>query len=631
MTGPQSSPRFQSNAVADHGLIGNLHTAALVAKDGTMDWLCYPHFDSPSLFGAVLDPERGGGFSIRPTELDSIRSMQTYVPDTNILETRFWGSKGVGVLTDFMPVEPLEQAEGHHRVVRRIEVTSGALDIDVWCQPRFDYGRQPARVSNFNRGAMFEGSESAVGLSSSFQLKVETEGAGGTVRLNRGEHATFILETVKEPRQASGAPPHEQRYDAYLDATVTAWRQWLRGCTYRGRWREQVHRSALVLKLLTFAPSGAMVAAPTTSLPTDYGGVRNWDYRYTWFRDSSFVVYALVRIGFREEANAFMEWVKRQCRKGPALQPLYRIDGSAVDFEEDLEHLQGHRDSRPVRIGNLASGQLQLDFYGALIDAVYLFNKYGTPVDDDLWDDVVAIGDWLCLHWHEPDQSIWEPRSEPRQYVFSKIMCWVALDRALRLATARSFPAPVQRWRDTRDEIARWVRANGWSESLESYVQSAGASDVDAALLMAPLVFFSSPRDRRIRATVKAVRQHLTHDALVRRYVEVASQDGLPGQDGAFGACCFWLVEALTREGNLREARRLFESLRALANPLGLYAEQFTLDGELLGNFPQALTHLAFISAAVNLDRALDDRKGRPGQRSTAWRAYRESEAGAKH
>jgi GH15 family glucan-1,4-alpha-glucosidase len=408
---------------------------------------------------------------------------------------------------------------------------------------------------------------------------------------------------------------------ALFEATVEYWRKWLSACTYTGRWREMVHRSALALKLLTYEPTGAVVAAVTCSLPEALGGQRNWDYRYTWIRDAAFTMYALMRIGFVEEAGHFMKWLDERCRQLPpdgSLQLMYRIDGRPVEAEEILGHFEGYRGSRPVRVGNAASRQLQLDIYGELMDSVYLYNKYGSPISNELWQHLRRLTNWVCDHWTETDEGIWEVRGGRRHFVYSKLMCWVAVDRALRLASKRSFPSDWQRWMEVRDAIYADIMTRGWSEERKAFVQSYDGTSLDAAVLMMPLVFFVSPTDPRLVSTLEAINQSpsqggLVSNSLVYRYDVVRTPDGIHSDEGTFNICTFWLVEALVRAagrtstGRVREARLIFEQMLGYANHLGLYAEETGPTGEHLGNFPQAFTHLALISAATNLDRALGD------------------------
>lgn len=603
--------------IENYGLIGNLHTAALVGMDGSIDWMCIPRFDSGSVFAAILDDQKGGRFRITAPG-EKIRQQQHYWPNTNILITRFLHADGIGELVDYMPVGGAGGAL-KDLLVRRIRVVHGRLPFRLECYPAFDYGRARHETSVAGNGVRFDGPGLSLGLATSVPLQRDGEGAHADFALGEGETATFILRQL-DPDNDVGCCTEANESEERFRETVTYWQRWLSQCTYHGRWREVVHRSALALKLLTYEPTGALVAAPTTSLPEGIGGVRNWDYRYTWLRDASFTLYALMRIGFTEEAARFMDWLAARWREdksnadGP-LQLMYGIDGRADLVEEELSHLEGYRGSRPVRIGNAAHGQLQLDIYGELMDSVYLFNKYGTPLGYDAWKDLDRLLDWVCDNWTREDEGIWEVRGGRRRFVFSRLMCWVALDRGLRLADKRSFPADRARWLPARDEIYEEVMHKGWDPEQRTFVQAYGSPALDASNLLMPLVFFTAPNDPRMLATVDAIRKPLSQGGLaagglVYRYDPGQAPDGLPGTEGTFNMCSFWLVEALTRAGRtdrrrLEEARRLFEEMLGYANHLGLYAEQTGPHGEALGNFPQAFTHLGLISAAFNLDRTL--------------------------
>jgi GH15 family glucan-1,4-alpha-glucosidase len=601
--------------IEDYGVIGNMRTVALVSVRGSIDWLCLPDFDSPSVFGALLDDSKGGRFAIGPTD-DRVASRQLYWPDTNVLVTRFLSPEGVGEVEDFMPC--LEHSPDD--IVRRVRVARGALAFEVACEPAFDYARTAPEIRLEPTGALFRARGTTLALSAEVPLEVTSRGARGRFVLREGEQTTFVLRRVPEG-VCMQAPCREEAQELFED-TVGFWRRWLSRSTYRGRWREMVNRSALVLKLLTFEPTGAIVAAPTCSLPERIGGVRNWDYRYTWMRDAAFTVYAFLRIGFTEEAGAFMSWLEARCRESVGDRPLqivYGVRGGANLAESTLEHLEGYRGSRPVHVGNGAYEQLQLDIYGELMDSVYLFNKYGTPISSELWMQLRRIIDWLCANWRRDDEGIWETRGGRRQFVYSKLMSWVALDRGLRLADKRSLPADHARWLNERDAIYADIMSRGWCESRRSFVQSYEGTALDASNLIMPLVFFVSPVDPKMLETLTAVMRPapeggLLSDSLVYRYDTERSVDGLPGQEGTFNMCTFWLVEALTRAGRadrakLEEARLLFERMLGYANHLGLYAEQTGSTGEALGNYPQALTHLALISAAYNLDRTLDEKR----------------------
>lgn len=603
--------------IENYGLIGNLRTAALVGMDGSIDWLCLPSFDSPSVFAAILDDGKGGRFRIAPTG-EGVRYKQFYWPNTNILITRFLHPKGIGEVVDYMPVDENGRALAD-QLVRRVRVVHGCMPFRLECRPAFDYAR--ARHETWVGGtfARFDGPGLSLGLASSLPLKRDGDGALADFVLREEESATFVLRML-DPSTDVGCCPGVLESEERFRKTVAYWQRWLGRCTYQGRWREVVHRSALALKLMVYEPTGALVAAPTMSLPEEIGGVRNWDYRYTWLRDASFTLYALMRIGFTEEAARFMSWLSARWREDDSvthspMQLMYGIDGRSALPEIELSHLEGYRGSRPVRIGNAAHGQLQLDIYGELMDSVYLFNKYGTPLGYDAWLDLRRVLDWVCENWRQPDEGIWEVRGGRRHFVFSRLMCWVALDRGLRLADKRSFPAERLRWLKTRDTIYEEVMEKGWDTERRSFVQAYGSPALDASHLLMPLVFFLAPNDPRMLATIDAIRAPLARGGLasgglVYRYDLSEAPDGLPGDEGTFNMCSFWMVEALTRAGRtdprrLEEARLLFEEMLGYANHLGLYAEQTGPRGEALGNFPQALTHLALISAAFNLDRTL--------------------------
>jgi len=603
--------------IEDYGLIGNTRTAALVGKDGSVDWLCFPHFDSPSVFAALLDEQKGGRFAISP-DTETVHSKQLYWPDTNVLITRFLCAGGVVELVDFMPMAQGGDGPEHNLLIRQVTGLSGEMPLRLLCRPAFDYARAEHDVVVTPHGACFHAPGQSLGVAGDIPLQQEGPAVTGRFTLKEGQSAIFVLQQV-EQGQGCGLPISSERATQYFKETVAYWHRWLSKCSYRGRWREMVRRSALVLKLLTFEPTGAIVAAPTCSLPETLGGPRNWDYRYVWIRDAAFTVYALMRIGFDEEAARFMEWILDRCRQADpdgALQLMYGIDGRREIPETTLDHFEGYRGSRPVRIGNAAHGQLQLDIYGELMDSVYLYNKYGMPISHELWEKLHKIVDWVCEHWQRQDEGIWEVRSGTEHHVYSKLMCWVALDRGLRLAEKRSFPADRQRWIECRDRIYTEVLEKGWSDARKAFVHSYDSDTLDAANLVMPLVFFMSPTDPKMLSTLDAiaapVRQGgLTSGGLVYRYNTAETADGLAGEEGTFNICSFWLIEALTRAGRvdrsrLDEARLMFERMLGHSNHLGLFAEQIGPCGEALGNFPQAFTHIALISAAYNLDRALD-------------------------
>jgi GH15 family glucan-1,4-alpha-glucosidase len=593
--------------IADHGIIGDLHTVALVGANGTIDWYCCPAFDSPSVFAAILDKEKGGFYRIAPVDEDWT-SRQLYFPDTNVLIARFFTASGVGEQQAFMPIARSGAERHRHRLIRRIVCVRGALRFGLVMQPRFNYGRDRHETHQHEHGVVFESDDLCLALQATTPIACDDEGVHSEFKLEAGQSVTFILEQVDRgyvPRRYEEAETRE----AY-ERTIEFWRKWLAQSRYRGRWREMVHRSALTLKLLTYQPTGAIVAAPTTSLPEVLGGERNWDYRYTWIRDAAFSLYGLLRLGFTEEAGAFMSWLTDRFREGmdqsgDPLQTMYGIDGRRELPEEMLDHFEGYRGSSPVRIGNEAADQLQLDIYGELIDSVYLFNKYGRPIFHEAWEDLRRIVEWVCVNWDQADEGIWESRGGRKDFTFSRLMCWVAVERAIRMARQRGLPADLPRWMKHRDEVYEQIMERGWNEERGAFVQYYGSDRLDASLLLMPLVKFIAPTDPRWLCTLDAIGEELVSDSLVHRYNPRAFTDGLEGDEGTFSICSFWYVEALTRAGRVDDARLAFEKMLTYANHLGLYSEEIGRSGELLGNFPQAFTHLALISAAFNLDREL--------------------------
>jgi GH15 family glucan-1,4-alpha-glucosidase len=600
--------------IENYGVIGDMRSVALVGKNGSIDWLCLPNFDSPSIFGAILDDGKGGSFCLAVDGEPAVKQM--YLPNTNVLVTRFFTDAGMGEVTDFMSVGREaggETEQTSRQVVRVAKAIRGALPFRMVCRPAFDYARQPHQIEMGADGssALFHTPAQQFVLKSSHPLRRENDAAIAEVTLKGGEQAVFVLRHCdgKADRALMDEPLDGENL---LNETVRFWRAWSAQNQYHGRWREMVHRSALVLKLLTYQPTGAIVAAATTSLPEEIGGVRNWDYRYTWVRDAAFSVYALMRLGYTEEAHAFAGFMQARAREedpkseGP-LNVMYGIHGQHEMPEIELRHLAGYRNSAPVRIGNAAVDHLQLDIYGELLDSLYLFDKYGTPLSYEMWTQIERLLDWLVKNWNQPDQSIWEVRGGRRQFTYSKVQCWVALDRGLRLARKRSFPTEVLPWLSERNRIYRAIMEDGWDEQTSAFTQYFGTDAVDASALMMPLVLFVSPKDPRIVSTINRIRKELSADSLVHRYrIGEAAEDGLPGHEGSFTICSFWLVEAMSRAGMLEEAQLLFEKLLSYANHLGLFSEEISAKGEMLGNFPQALTHLGLISAAFNLNRLLD-------------------------
>jgi len=606
--------------ISDHGLIGDLQTAALVSTDGTVDWFCAPRFDSPSVFASLLDARRGGYFRIAPDAANYV-TKQLYLPDTAILVTRFMTPDGVGEVHDFMPV--IEgPATDRHRLVRNIRVVRGTMRFTIDLQPRFNYGRTEHKLEVTDGGAVFraDGMRLAVhGIapvsSSILDLGLEVQQADSGLQwkrtLREGEIGGVMLEWMgEEPRLI--APEAAQRL---ADDTARYWQNWLRRSTYRGRWREMVARSAMTLKLMTYAPTGAPVAAPTAGLPEQAGGERNWDYRYTWIRDGSFSIYALLGLGYTEEAAAFGQWLGERAREHPGdgsdpFKIMYRVDGTSDLTEETLDHFEGWRGSRPVRIGNGAAGQRQLDIYGEAMDAIYLGDSRGLPISHQGWVSLARMTDWLCEHWDQPEEGIWETRGGQRKFTYGRFQAWVALDRAIRLAQRHGRPADLARWTGERDRVYRQIWERGWNPKVGAFTQHYNTEVLDSSLLLMPLMGFIAPRDPMWLSTLRAMDTELVSDSLVYRYNPSASPDGLAGDEGTFSLCTFWYVDALARAGRLAEARLTFEKMHTYANHLGLYSEEIGSTGEQLGNFPQAFSHLALISAAVNLDYQLDHGAG---------------------
>jgi len=598
--------------IENYGVIGNLQTVALIGMDGSIDFLCFPYFDSPSIFASLLDSERGGRFILSPT-FQHRRPKQMYLSNSNILLTRFLSPDGVVEVCDFMPISlesGRDQVEPVHQLIRRAKCVRGEVKFQMAFDPRLDYGRVKQQVKLLSeKEALFipdcgERSISPIRLRAEVPLVIRQGRVESEFVLSAGQSALFILEGDEDAPHA--IDPH--RVSEEFKATLNFWQSWIAQSTYRGRWREIVDRSALVLKLLVSQRHGSIVAAPTFGLPEVIGAGRNWDYRYTWIRDASFTLYALSRLGFHSESKAFMQWLAARCRDlrpNEPLQIMYGTDGRRDLTEVELSHWEGYRGSSPVRIGNGAHDQVQLDIYGELLDAVYLYNKYGEPISHDLWSQLSRLIEWVCQNWDQPDEGIWEVRGGKQPLFYSRLMCWVAVDRALRLAEKRSFPAPMARWLGVRDAIYHQMHTEFWSEELQSFVQTKNGKTLDAACLLAPLVRFISPTDPRWLSTLRAIEQGLVDDSLVYRY---RTEDGLTGTEGTFCMCSFWLIECLARSGQVKRARFLLEKTLGYANHLGLFAEELSPSGEHLGNFPQAFTHLALISAAFELNRRLDEK-----------------------
>ena len=604
--------------IADHGLIGNLQTAALVSIDGTIDWFCAPRFDSPSIFGCLLDDDQGGHFRVRPT-VDAFNRHQLYYPDTAILVTRFLTEAGVGEVIDFMPIASTEVASSRHRLVRMLRCVRGEMTFALDIAPRFDYGREPHETHVSEDGVVFQGARTAMSLNIIREPdeprlghveQASAEGLKLELPLQAGQMRGMVLE-VGEPRPVRLVRVAEAWQ--LFDETVRFWRSWLGQSTYEGRWRETLQRSAITLKLMTYAPSGGIVAAPTAALPEQIGGERNWDYRYTWVRDASFSVYALLGLGFTEEAAGLGRWLAERVREqvggeGGPLNIMYRIDGSSDLSEEILPDWEGYRGSSPVRIGNGAADQLQLDIYGEAIDSLYFGDQHGLEAGHRGWRHLSDILNWLVDNWNQPEEGIWETRGGRQDFTYGRLMSWVAFDRCIRLADRHGRPAPLDRWRAERDAIYDQIMNSGWSDKRKAFVQHSKTEVLDSSLLRMSSVGFISPKDPMWLSTLDAMDHELVTDSLVYRYDPEASPDGLRGSEGTFSLCTFMYVDSLARAGQLEKARNTFEKMLTYANHLGLFSEEIALTGEQIGNFPQAFTHLALIDAALTLDRQLDRR-----------------------
>ncbi|NKZ07051.1 glycoside hydrolase family 15 protein [Actinomadura latina] len=592
--------------IEDYGLIGDLHTVAMVARDGSIDYLCLPDFDSPTIFAALLDAEEGGAFQIGPAG-EKGRLRQIYLPDTNVLLTRFLSDGGVAEITDFMPVGEMRHT---HTVVRRVTGVSGRLRFRLRCAPRFGYARIPHKAFSSDREVRFEpegGGGKVLRLRTPVPLRVEDGDAVGEFELARGDRLDFVLEMIG-PDTAS-VTGRQGWVDHAFRHTVEFWRDWVDHGAYQGRWREMVTRSALALKLLTSEGYGSIAAAATFGLPELVGGERNWDYRYCWIRDASLTAAMLLRLGFTDEPRRFIDWVTQRYRESSGdgrLQIMYGIDGRHDLSEETLPNLSGYRGSTPVRVGNGAYDQLQLDIYGEFLYLVDLYDQRVQHVSHELWEHLRKSVDWVAANWAEPDEGIWEVRGGRQQFLFGRLMCWVALDRAIAVAERRSLPAPIDRWREVRDRIHASMHEEFWDEQLGTFVQHRGSTIVDAAVLLMPITGFISAHDPRWMSTLRAVDDRLADDALVYRYrTGDGASDGLTGTEGTFCMCSFWYIDSLTRSGDLERARLSFEKVHSYANHLGLFAEEMDSAGRYLGNFPQAFSHLGLVGAALSLDEAL--------------------------
>ncbi len=602
-------PTYRAPDIEAHGAIGDLESVALVATDATIDWLCWPRIDSGSLFGALLD-DHGGHWSLSPT--DPIEQRHPfYVHRTNVLVTRLHTADGV------VEVEDAMRLEAPRRLVRRVRCVRGNVAMASAIALRPDYARAPVSIERAGERVVHcDAPHGAVLVRATVPLDLESSTESGepqtwaTARftVSEGDEVAFCIDSGTNDSVFDLAAARDD-----IEHTTTAWRAWSQQSSYRGRWREVVQRSALALKLLTNKSTGGVVAAATTSLPESIGGSRNWDYRFVWVRDAAFTIYALLKTGHHDEADAFADWLLARVDEcslddGPPLVPLYDLDGNAKLDETLLEHWTGYEGSTPVRTGNAASTQQQLDIYGELIDSLYLYDKHVRALSLDTWERIRLLVDYVIGEWTTADHGIWEARCEPQRYTSSLLMCWVAIERAIRMASHRGRPADLDRWQEARDEIHDALVGDGWNDELGAFTQTLHGDQVDASILLAPLVKFVDGRDPRWTSTMRRVVDDLSHGPLVDRYDLERYDDGLDGSEGSFTICSFWLVEAMVRAGRLDAAQDLFDRLLSYSNHVGLYSEQIGPTGRQLGNFPQAFTHLALISAAIALDEALDAR-----------------------
>ena len=585
--------------IRDYAAVGDGRTVALVARDGAIDWLCLPDLDSPSAFGALLDAERGGRFQLQPEA--PFEATRRYLPGTNVLETTFTTSGGSVRVIDALTL-PTGGLSPYRELVRRVDGLSGRVPIRWSVEPRFGYGSmQTAIALHGGVPVAARGSDALAVLSwQAGDAEVAATSVCGHFRTDAGSSGLLVLAAAHEEPLVF---PARAEVEARLEATMESWRSWAGGREYDGPWRDAVVRSALALKLLVFAPSGAVAAAATTSLPEEIGGTRNWDYRFSWPRDAAFTLQALLALGCSREARAFFFWLLHASQlTHPRLQVLYRLNGRA-DAEESELALGGYRNSAPVRVGNGAAAQLQLDVYGEVLSAAALYARFAHGLDRDHGRRLAEIADLVCELWPRPDAGIWEVRSEAAHFTQSKMMCAVALDRAVELAEAGHLPdAHVDRWRRESALVREFVESRGYSESKSSYTRADDDEALDASLLLAVIAGYDRADAPRLVGTVDAVRRELGRGPLVHRYV---GDDGLPGEDGAFVACSFWLVEALARQRRVEEATALMDKLVGLGNDVGLYAEEVDPpSGAFLGNFPQGLSHLALINAAAAIATA---------------------------
>ena len=584
-------------AIRDYALVGDGRTAALIARDGSIDWLCLPDVDCEAVFSRMLDSERGGSFQLEPTVPYEVE--RCYQRDSNVLETTFATADGTVRLTDAMTLTDDGRLSPFRELVRKVEGLSGRVPLRWSFEPRFGYGERETTLQR--RAGRWFATSGTDALALGLWNAGEPEPLNGLLQaefeVSEGGAALVELSAASEQPVVLAARGDTERR---LERTARFWPDWTGRIEYDGPWRDAVVRSALVLKLLVFAPSGAIVAAPTASLPEWIGGGRNWDYRFTWLRDASWTLDALIRLGLDDEAHAFFWWFMHASRiTQPRLQILYKVDGSTHTKEHDLENLAGYRGSKPVRVGNGAADQVQLDVYGTVLESIWLYVQDVGHLDGETGRDVAKIADYVAEHWKQPDSGIWEVRKKTTHFTQSKALCWVGLERACSLAERGVIPDRSERWRESADEIRRFVDAKGWDDELGSYVRAPDMPELDASLLTLAILSYDQPESDRLRGTVAAIERELRTGPYVYRY---RGEDGVGGDEGAFLTCSFWLADTFARQGRLDEARSLMDELVGLANDVGLFSEEIDpASGDFLGNFPQGLTHLALVNAAISI------------------------------
>jgi GH15 family glucan-1,4-alpha-glucosidase len=592
--------------IEDYGIIGNLKTVALVSLQGAIDFMCFPDFDAPTVFASLLDKENGGSFSIIP-QLSDCKTKQLYMPGTAILLTRFFSDDGISELTDYMPI--LDTADNSIcAIVRKIKTIRGKVTYKINCAPRFDYGAAKHRIKKTGQHELtfhaINDGDTMIRLIADFPIKFKEQDGYAEVTIDQGNEGLIVLESLKA-EETDNLNSIEFYKDETYHETINFWKSWTSKSTYKGRWNDLVSRSAITLKLLTSAQYGSMVAAATFSVPETLEGDRNWDYRFTWIRDAAFTMYAFLRLGYTEEAANFVKWIHERSADD-VLHLVYSINGSPVPKERELKNLEGYMGRGAVRIGNAAEAQLQMDIYGELLDTIYIYNKNHEKINYELWQTIQVHIRCVIENWNKADHGIWEFRNGTKHFLHSRLMCWVAIDRAIKIAVDRSFPYPEQEWKKIRDEIYYDIYENFWNEEIGAWVQYKGGKNIDASALLMPLVHFITPDEPRWLSTMRVIEANLSTDVLVYRYDNDKEDDGLIGKEGTFNMCSFWFIEALAKNKETDKALEYFEKMTGYANHLGLFSEQIGKRGEHLGNFPQAFTHLALISAALELDKQLD-------------------------